>query len=51
MPWHVVAHLVFGIGAPLVTVRALTWLVALFGNDRLSGRAMSLLRRRPRARR
>lgn len=51
MPWRDVGQLAFELGTPLATVRALTWLVALFGNDRLSTRAMSLLRRRPRAQR
>jgi hypothetical protein len=47
MIWHEATRLAFQIGTPLAAVRVLTWLVALFGRDRLSNRAMMLLRRRP----
>lgn len=47
MLWHDAGHAAFLIGIPFAAVRVLTWLVALFGSERLSKRAMSLLRRRP----
>jgi hypothetical protein len=46
MLWHDAGRLAFQIATPLAAIRILTWLVALFGSDRLSKRAMSLLRRR-----
>lgn len=51
MLWHDAGRLAFQIATPLAAIRiltviAMTWLVALFGSDRLSKRAMSLLRRR-----
>lgn len=47
MFWHDAGRLTLEIGTPLAAVRLLTWLVALFGNERISKRAMSLLRRTP----
>ncbi len=43
---HDAVRLALQIGTPLAAVRVLTWLVALFGSDRLSKRATLLLRRR-----
>ena len=45
--WHEVGLLALQVGTPLASVRVLTWIVALFGSERLSKRAMLLLRRRP----
>jgi hypothetical protein len=47
MFWDNVLRLACQICGSLAGVRALTWLVALFGSERLSKRAMSLLRRKP----
>jgi hypothetical protein len=46
MFWHDAGRLAFQIGTPLAAIRVLTWLVALFGSERLSKRAMSLLHRK-----
>jgi len=46
MIWHSAGSFVLQIGTPLAAVRILAWLVALFGGEPFSGRAMLLLRRR-----
>jgi hypothetical protein len=43
--WNGADHVVFQIVPWLITVRILTWLVALFGSECLSKRAFLLLRR------
>lgn len=50
MFWHDLGRLALEVGTPLAAIRVLTWLVALFGSERLSRRAMSLLRRIPKNR-
>jgi hypothetical protein len=47
MVWREGAALVIRLGSPMVLIGAITWLVALFGSNRYSERAMRLLRRPP----
>ena len=47
MIWHSAGSFVLQIGTPFAAVRVLAWLVALFGSEPFSRRAMLLLRRRP----
>lgn len=46
MIWHSAGSFVLQVGTPLAAVRVLAWLVALFGSEPFSRRAMLLLRRR-----
>jgi len=46
MIWHDAGRLAWQVGTPLAAVRVVTWLAALFGSERLSRRAMQLLRGR-----